>query len=100
MLMAAFLSLATTMNFDGLSPLWLRNVTTYVLATAGAKIAKNADRARGPGARPSASRHVKVLFRISSPPRASFQALLSIDSLRGVNRMSPDVQDELRFRAI
>ena len=32
---------AKTMNFDGLSPLWLRNVTTYVFATAGAKIAKN-----------------------------------------------------------
>jgi len=34
---AAFLSLATTMNFDGLSSLWLRNVTTYVFATAGGK---------------------------------------------------------------
>src|SRR5262245_22400270 len=40
MLMACFLSLATTMNFDGLSSLWLRKVTTYVLATAGAKIAR------------------------------------------------------------
>src|SRR5215471_17794259 len=34
-LMAAFLSLATTINFDGLSSLLLRNVTTYVFATAG-----------------------------------------------------------------
>src|SRR5262245_7556757 len=48
MLMAAFLSLATTMNFDGLSPLWLRNVTTYVLATAGANLAEKLERGKAP----------------------------------------------------
>ena len=38
-LMADFMLFAKTMNCDGLSSLWLRNVTTYVLATAGGKIA-------------------------------------------------------------
>ena len=40
MLMAARILLATTMNLDGLSSLWLRNVTTYVLAIAAGKIAR------------------------------------------------------------
>src|SRR5215831_224673 len=40
MLMAARILLATTMNLDGRSSLWLRNVTTCVLLQAGAKIAK------------------------------------------------------------
>jgi hypothetical protein len=39
--MADFILPATAMNFDGLSSLWLRKVTTYVLATAGGKIARN-----------------------------------------------------------
>jgi len=39
-MMACFLLAATTMNFEGLSSLWLRNVTTYVFGTAGAKLAK------------------------------------------------------------
>src|SRR5215831_5636400 len=37
MLMADFMLSVTTMNFDGLSSLWLRNVTTYVLAMARGK---------------------------------------------------------------
>src|SRR5215510_1650554 len=47
MLMADFILSATTINFDGLSSLWLRNVTTYVLATAGAKIAKKGQQSKG-----------------------------------------------------
>jgi len=49
--MAAGILSAKTMNFDGQrSPLRLRNVTTYVLATAGAKIAKKGQTSkRGPG---------------------------------------------------
>ena len=39
MVMADFMLFARTMNFDGLSSLWLRNVTSYVFATAGGKIA-------------------------------------------------------------
>src|SRR5262245_597810 len=35
------------MNFDGLSSLGLRNVTTYVLATAGAKVAKKRGQSKG-----------------------------------------------------
>src|SRR5215471_4683988 len=49
MLMADFILSATTINFDGLSSLWLRNVTTYVLATAGAKIAKKRGESKGVG---------------------------------------------------
>ena len=56
MLMAARILSARTMNFDGQrSPLRLRNVTTYVLATAGAKIAKKGQtskRGAGVNARP------------------------------------------------
>src|SRR5215831_4092150 len=46
-LMADFILSARTMNLDGLSSLWLRNVTTYVLATAGAKIAKKQGESKG-----------------------------------------------------
>ena len=49
MLMASFLPSAMTINFDGLSPLWLRNVTMYVLATAGGKWRKAEGKARGYG---------------------------------------------------
>src|SRR5215831_9594115 len=35
--MACFLSVATTLNFDRLSSLWLRNVTTYVQANPKAR---------------------------------------------------------------
>jgi len=46
-LIASFRSLATTMNFDGLSSLWLRKVTTYVLATAAGKIARKLGEGKG-----------------------------------------------------
>jgi len=51
--MACFLLAATTMNFDGLSPLWLRKVTTYVLATAGVNIATGSATSQIPTTNPN-----------------------------------------------
>ena len=40
--MADFILSARTMNFDGLRSSWVRKLTMYTLATAGAKITRKA----------------------------------------------------------
>gem|GEM_PF-3352876 len=45
--MADFILSATTMNFDGLSSLCLRNVTTYVFATSGRENSEKGGQSKG-----------------------------------------------------
>ena len=82
MLMAARILLATTMNFDGRLSLWLRNVTTYVLATAGAKIAKKRGESKGGfpctplNARDNSLTHQQGFFMLEIPALAACGWLL------------------------
>jgi hypothetical protein len=47
--MADFMLSARTMNFDGQRSSWMRKLTIYTLATAGAKIAKKLGQSEGVG---------------------------------------------------
>ena len=97
LLMADFILSARTMNFDGLSSLWLRNVTTYVLATAGAK---NSEKPRtGQEGRAFGCPASKVSFRFIYLP-TGFHARFPSQSLRGVNRLSPTVKTSTVQRII
>jgi hypothetical protein len=86
--MAARILSARTMNFDGLRSSWVRKLTMYTLATGGRKIAEKLGEGKGvgPSAAPALSR-----FRFGSTSR-QFHARFSLQSLRGVIRMSPTVK--------
>jgi hypothetical protein len=48
-LSALTIASARTMNFDGRLSSWVRKLTMYTLATAGAKIAKKPGQSKGVG---------------------------------------------------